>query len=61
MPRIGEWQRLLTLHIWSYGSSCYGAVNDKDYIRWLINGVNLKVQTAHRRTSGTVKQVAMCQ
>ena len=33
MPRNGERRRLLTFHIWSYGSSCYGAVNDKDYVR----------------------------
>ena len=53
MPGNGERQRLLTLHIWSYGSSCYGAVNDEDYVLWFINDAKLKVRTAHRRTRGT--------
>ena len=53
-PQNGERRRLLTLHIWSYGSSCYGALNDEDYIWWFINDANLKVQTAHWRTRGTV-------
>ena len=53
VPRIGERQRLLTFHIWSYGSSCYGAVNDEDYVRWFINDTKLKVRTAHRYTRGT--------
>ena len=43
------------------GSSCNGAVNNKDYVRWFINDANLKVRTVHRRTHGTVKQVARCQ
>ena len=50
MPRNGDQRRLLTLHIWLYGSSCYGAVNDEDYVWWFINDANLKVQTAHRCT-----------
>ena len=53
MPRNGERQRLLTLHIWLYGSSCYRTVNDEDYVQWFINDANLKVWTAHLCTCVT--------